>query len=152
MNEDDIVNEKKDIMSKDDCFLCLDSEKDSELFITLNCCKSYQIHKSCLYNALLYYFSDINMKTMPCPICRKLIILKDYFTYDECNNCFSLMPDKYQKRFNRKHTLLLKYNFILIDIDEEAIHHSKNVECQDFTFMFVLLFLFVVIILFYIFI
>jgi hypothetical protein len=134
--------------TENECFLCLDSEKESGLFITLNCCKTHQIHKSCLYNALLYYFSDINMKTMPCPICRKLIILKDYFTYDECNKYFSLMPDEYQKRFIIKHTFLLKYNFIhtLIDINEESRVQSKNVECKDFTFLFVLLFVFLTII------
>jgi hypothetical protein len=88
------------------------------------------------------------MKTMPCPICRKLIILKDYFTYDECNKYFSLMPDEYQKRFIRKHTLLLKYNFTdtVINVNEEAIPQSKNVMCQDFTFLIVVIFIFLAII------
>lgn len=137
------------------CFLCLEDNSDNTTIdnsdnttdiIVLNCCKTHQIHKSCLYNALLYYFSEINTKTMPCPICRKLIILKDYFTYEECNEYFALMPENYQKRFFRKHTILLKCNFThtVIDINEDE--QTKKIGFQDFTFMIIILILFILII------
>lgn len=92
-----------DIHDNDDiCFICLDNfsnSNDHKNSIKVNCCKNY-IHEDCLIE--LFVCQYIN-----CPLCRKTILINDYYNQDTFNSIVKTFPKTYIKKNNYKITKIL---------------------------------------------
>ena len=98
------------ILKEDECFLCFDSSNCH--FIELKCChKQTSIHSQCLFQIFLNYL-PMQSDTMPCPLCRQEISIKDYFTLDDSIEAFSNLNEQVKKKFFPKFNHVISYNYI----------------------------------------
>jgi hypothetical protein len=110
-------NIKIDILNEE-CFICLNSHSK---YITLKCCNKSNINDICLFNVFIHYMNTHN-EYIPCPLCRQYILIKDYFSLEDCIILFSNLNDNNKQAYFQKFHKILLDNYIkfyhILEIDE----------------------------------
>lgn len=139
-------NIKIDILNdEDECFICLNAHNNNK-YITLKCCNKSNIHDICLFNVFIHYMNQYN-DYIPCPLCRRNILIKDYFSLEDCIMLFSSFDTNNKQVYFQKFYRILLDNYInfyyTLEMDETnlSINIVSNINYIIYTCILIIVFI-----------
>jgi hypothetical protein len=106
------------ICDDNECCICLCSECIDKSFIKMTCCNNF-IHKECIFDILLF-------KHKHCPLCRKTINIKDYFTRKQFIKCINKLTFS-KKLLYQKQIQKLFLQLIYHDSDDKILFYLSRI-------------------------